>query len=90
VPEACAAKAYRPRDPRSTPLYRLVETYYEDVKGQWEERFERFYGRWRGVLDRVVSCYVDCGNYSCGFARVRCPECASEYLVPFSCQTRAF
>ena len=29
-------------------------------------------------------------TYSCCFARVRCPECASEYLVPFPCQTRAF
>ena len=88
--EACAAKVYRPRDPQSTPLYRLVETFYEEVKGSWEERFERLYGRWRGFLDRVVSSYVDCGNYSCGFARVRCPECASEYLVAFSCQTRSF
>jgi hypothetical protein len=90
VSEACAAKVYRPRDPQSTPLYRLVETFYEEVKGSWEERFERLYGRWRGFLDRVVSSYVDCGNYSCGFARVRCPECASEYLVAFSCQTRSF
>ncbi|MCP4902399.1 MAG: hypothetical protein GY906_35985 [bacterium] len=88
--EACAARAYRPRDPGSTPLYRLVETFYEEVKGQWEERFERLYGRWRGFLERAVSSYVDCGNYSCGFARVRCPECASEYLVAFSCQTRSF
>lgn len=44
----------------------------------------------RGFLDRVVSSYVDCSNFSCGFARVRCPECASEYLVAFSCQTRSF
>jgi len=90
VSEACAARAYRPRDSRSTPLYRLVETFYEEVKGCWEERFERLYGGWRGFLDRVVSSYVDCGNSSCGFARVRCPQCASEYLVAFSCQTRAF
>ncbi len=88
--EACAAKGYRPRNPRLTPLYRLVETFYEEVKGCWEERFERLYGRWRGFLDRVVTSYVDCGNFSCGFARVRCPECASELLVAFSCQTRSF
>ena len=43
-------------------LYRLVETCYENVKGRGEGRFERFYGRWRGVLDRVASCYVDCRN----------------------------
>jgi hypothetical protein len=71
-------------------LYRLVESFYDEVKGCWEDRFERLYGRWRGFLDRVVNAFVDCGNYSCGFARVRCPECASEYLVAFSCQTRSF
>ena len=85
-----AARRYRSRTPQATALYRLVETFYEEVKGCWEECFERLYGRWRGFLDRVVSSYVDCGNYSCGFARVRCPECASEYLVAFSCQTRSF
>jgi len=37
-----------------------------------------------------VSSYVDCGNYSCGFARARCPECAAEFLVAYSCQTRLF
>ena len=28
----------RPREPRATPLYRLLETRYETVKGEWEER----------------------------------------------------
>lgn len=54
VSEANTARAYRPRDPQSTPLCRLVETFYEEVKGCWEERFERLYGRWRGFLDRVL------------------------------------
>ena len=71
-------------------MYRLVEAHYDTVKGVWEERFERLYGRWRGFLDRVVAAYTDCGNFGCGFARVRCPECAAEYLVAFSCQTRSF
>jgi ribosomal protein S27E len=71
-------------------LYRLVSSFYEEVKGCWEECFERIYGRWRGFLDRVVEAYVDCGNYACGFARVRCPKCSAEYLVAFSCQTRSF
>ncbi len=30
---------YRPRNARASPLYRLFETYYEDVKAVWEERF---------------------------------------------------
>lgn len=71
-------------------LYRLVERYYEEVKGVWEECFEGRYGAWRGFLDSLTRRYLDCGLYECGFARVRCPECAAEYLVAFSCQTRTF
>ena len=32
--------------------------------------------------------YLDCGLFENGFARVRCPECAEEYLLAFSCKTR--
>ena len=31
---------------------------------------------------------LDCGLYENGFARIRCPECAEEYLLAFSCKTR--
>jgi hypothetical protein len=37
-------RVYRPRDPRKTPLYGLLDSLYERVKGAWEERFERSYG----------------------------------------------
>ena len=32
---------YRPRNPRVTPLYRIVDAYFGEVRGSWEERFER-------------------------------------------------
>ncbi len=86
--EACAAKAYRPRDPRPTPLYRLVETFFEDVKSEWEERFEGRYGFWRGLVDEQVRRYLDCGLFENGFARIQCPGCHAEYLLAFSCKTR--
>lgn len=44
-----------------TPLYRLLESLYERLKGCWEERFERCYGFWRGLVDGVVARYLDCG-----------------------------
>jgi hypothetical protein len=79
---------YRPRRPEVTPLYRLAETHYEEVKAQWDERFERRYGFWRGFVDEQVRRYLDCGLFESGFARIRCPECHGEYLLAFSCKTR--
>jgi hypothetical protein len=32
-------------------LYRLFEEHFEEVRGQWEERFERRFGFWRGIVD---------------------------------------
>jgi hypothetical protein len=58
------------------------------VKGQWEERFERPCGFWRGFVDEQVRRYLDCGLFENGFARIRCPDCAEEYLLAFSCKTR--
>jgi hypothetical protein len=58
------------------------------VRGQWEERYERRFGFWRGFVDEQVQRYLDCGLFENGFARVRCPECAEEYLLAFSCKTR--
>ena len=58
------------------------------MRGQWEERFERRYGFWRGFVDDKVRRYLDCGLYENGFARVQCPDCHEEYLLAFSCKTR--
>jgi hypothetical protein len=41
-------RVYRPRDPRKTPLYGLLDSLYDRVKSAWKERFERRYGFWRG------------------------------------------
>ena len=84
---ACATQ-YRARSPRATPLYRLFETHFEEVRGQWEERFERRFGFWRGFVDEQVRRYLDCGLFENGFARIRCPDCAEEYLLAFSCKSR--
>ena len=64
---------YRSRRPAQTPLYALLESLFETVKGVWEDLFERRYGFWRGILDGVVARYLDCGIFERGFARIRCP-----------------
>jgi len=87
VASGCPA-AYRARSPRATPLYRLFDAHFDEVRGQWEERFERRYGYWRGLVDEQVLRYLDCGLFENGFARIRCPECTEEHLLAFSCKTR--
>jgi Transposase zinc-binding domain/Putative transposase len=52
--------------------------------------FAKEFGRWRAVIADVVEKYLDCGILKNGFARVRCPECKSEYLLAFSCKRRGF
>jgi hypothetical protein len=79
---------YRSRRPAQTPLYALLESLFETVKGVWEDLFERRYGFWRGILDGVVARYLDCGIFERGFARIRCPDCATEFLLAFSCKGR--
>jgi hypothetical protein len=79
---------YRPRCAQATPLYRLVEAHYADVRDGWEECFEVRYGFWRSFTDKAVGAYLDCGILDHGFARVRCGACRAEFLVPFSCKGR--
>jgi hypothetical protein len=81
-------RVYRPRDPRKTPLFQLLESLYEAVKLAWEERFEARYGFWQGSWDEAVAHYLDCGIWNAGFARVRCDACQYEMLVAFSCKQR--
>jgi hypothetical protein len=57
---------YRPRNPRTTSLYQLLDKHYETVKRLWEERFERRYGFWQGYWDNAVASYLDCGLFESG------------------------
>jgi len=71
-----ACRVYRPRDPRKTALWRLLDTLYERVKGAWEERFERKYGYWRGV--RCRKCPQEfLVAFSCK-GRGLCPSCGAK------------
>jgi len=79
---------YRPRNPRESVLYQLMEAHYEDVKAAWENRFEKRYGFWRGFVDSVVARYLDCGVAESGFARLRCEACGAEKLLTLSCKQR--
>jgi hypothetical protein len=84
------AGIYKPRRARSSPLFRLVQDRFTDVHAVWEDRFAHTYGDWRPVVREVANKFLACGILDHGFARVRCDECAHEYLLAFSCKCRYF
>jgi len=84
------AGVYRARHPERTVLYRVLLHHFDKFLVVYENRFEREYGYFRPIVKEVVERYLDCGNPKCGFARIRCPDCAEERLVMFSCRTRGF
>ncbi|MCH8948479.1 MAG: transposase zinc-binding domain-containing protein [Acidobacteria bacterium] len=81
---------YRPRRPRASPLYRLLEDHFAEFSTVYDERFAHRYGYWRPVIAEVVEKYLACGILEHGFARVRCGACKHEYLLAFSCKCRYF
>jgi len=82
------AGVYKPRRPRASPLYRLVEAHFPALHAVYDERFAETYGAWRPVMRKVTERFLTCGILEHGFARVRCGSCAHEYLLAFSCKRR--
>jgi len=79
---------YRPRNPVSTPLYKIVEDYWEMFINSYDDNFQEKYGFFRPVVKSEMEKYLNCGILRNGFIRIRCPECKKEYLLPFSCKDR--
>lgn len=87
-PRENEAGVYRPRKPWESPLYRLVEDYFDEFERVYPERFQHKYGFWRPVIRKTVEEYLKCGDLREGFARVRCPDCGHDMFVGFSCKQR--
>jgi len=81
---------YRPRRPQTTSFYQLVEDHGERLKNVYPDRYERQFGYYRPITEKVFFKYLDCGILRQGFARIRCDQCHYEYLLAFSCKTRSF
>ena len=81
---------YRPRDPRNTALYKLIEDYFEDFCDIYEQRYETKAGPLRAIVNEVIEKYLDCGLLHNGFCRVYCKDCKHEFLVAYSCKSRYF
>jgi hypothetical protein len=69
---------YRPRDPRASDLWQLMDRHFETFQQVYDERFAAKYGFWRPVVARSVTAFLRCGDLHEGFARVRCPDCRHE------------
>jgi hypothetical protein len=83
-------RVYRPRRPRESPLYQLVERHLEELLRLWPTRFARQHGPLRPVVERVLREFLRCGLLEHGFARLWCSECRRSVLVAFSCRGRSF
>jgi hypothetical protein len=83
-------RVYRPRKPRESPLFQLVERHLEELLRVWPVRFARQRGALRPVVERVLREFLKCGLLQHGFARLWCGECRRSVLVAFSCRGRPF
>ncbi len=81
---------YKPRNPQASDYFKCTQDLFEELEMVWEDRYERQCGFWRPYVKDVILRYLDCGDLHNGFARVKCPDCNHEYLLPFSCKRRHF
>jgi hypothetical protein len=79
---------YHPRNPESSPLWKLLSEHFSSFVNNYKEKFEKKYGYFREVVNHVVEEYLSCGDLKQGFARVKCPACKHEYLLAYSCKGR--
>jgi len=85
-----SCRLYKPRRPRESPLFRLVEQHLEELLRVWPARFAQRHGPLRTVVERVLREFLKCGLLDHGFARLWCGECRRSVLVAFSCRGRSF
>ena len=80
-PSRKIATVYRPRQPRQSPLYQLIERYYPEFERTYDEHYQQRYGPWRPIIGEVARKFLRCGDLHFGFARVRCTSCGHDSLV---------
>ena len=84
------AAVYEPRNPRVSPLYALVEDYYEEFERVYDDRYQQQYGPWRPVIGEVLRKYLECGDLHRGFARLGCGGCRYQAILAYSCKCRLY
>src|SRR2546428_5659267 len=79
---------YQPRNPEASGFYQCLARHFGEFEAIYEEAYQDRYGFYRPVVRKVVKKFLDCGDLTQGFARVRCVQCNYEYLLAFSCKGR--
>jgi hypothetical protein len=82
-----APRAYRRREPEKTALHAVVRGHLQTFLEEGRLRFDSGTG-YPAFVENEFRRYLDCGLLARGFARLRCPTCGFEQLVPFSCKGR--
>jgi len=84
-----AQKVYRPREPDTSPFFKVITSHFDAFERLYPERFQGKYGFWRPVIRSSLDKFLKCGDLKEGFARVRCPDCGEEFFVAYSCRQRS-
>ena len=53
---------YRRRDPFKSPLWKLLDKYFDIFKAVYAERYESKYGFFRSCIGFAVTKYLKCGD----------------------------
>jgi hypothetical protein len=83
-------KVYQARSVRGSSLWQCLWNKFEDFLVNHTQRHEKSHGFLRPIINEVVDKFLECGDLSKGFARIRCDDCAHEMLLSFSCKCRWF
>ena len=75
-------RVYRPRRPRESPLFRLVEQHLEEFLRVYPERFAKQHGPLRPVVERVLRGFIKCGDAAHGFCPCLVRNVSPELLDP--------
>ncbi len=77
---------YQQRRPEQSTLYQVVAQYMQTLFAEAEQQNGHGYPV---HVKREFERYLRCGQFCCGFARVRCASCGFERLLPYSCKGRS-
>jgi hypothetical protein len=79
-------RAYEPRLPGDSVLYQVVLEHLESFLAEANRDGES--GGLPAFVERAFRRFLGCGHLANGFARLKCSQCHTERLVPFSCKSR--